>query len=203
MAKHYFKYRCLSNLRYFLDILVYKRLYMASYTELNDPMEGAFFVEGNKQGLDHHALDLLRSEKNEMRICSLSKKYNNILMWAHYADSNKGCCIECEVTSSINIEEVKVAYLPHIEPIERYDPEETARLVLSRKLECWSYEDEVRFLKKVPLGSRRTGYLSIKIHKIYLGMKVSEKEQRFYTKLIQSIDKSIEVVKMKKEDLEY
>ena len=37
---HFFKYRSLSNLRYFLDILVNKRLYMATYSELNDPWKG-------------------------------------------------------------------------------------------------------------------------------------------------------------------
>lgn len=48
---HYYKYRSLSNLRYFLDILIYKRLYMASYSELNDPMEGAFVINGNRRKL--------------------------------------------------------------------------------------------------------------------------------------------------------
>ena len=36
----FFKYRDISNLRYFLDILLYNRLYAAKYNELNDPMEG-------------------------------------------------------------------------------------------------------------------------------------------------------------------
>lgn len=46
---HYYKYRSLSNLRFFLDILIYKRLYMASYSELNDPMEGAFVITGDQK----------------------------------------------------------------------------------------------------------------------------------------------------------
>lgn len=37
-------YYYLSNLRYFLDILIYKRLYIASYSELNNPIEGAFVI---------------------------------------------------------------------------------------------------------------------------------------------------------------
>lgn len=41
-SKLYFKYRSLANLRNFLDILINKRLYMAKFTELNDPMEGAY-----------------------------------------------------------------------------------------------------------------------------------------------------------------
>lgn len=45
-------------------------------------------------------------------------------MWAHYADSNNGCCIECEVVSDPNskVEEVSVAYVPYVEPVAHLDP---------------------------------------------------------------------------------
>lgn len=201
LKNHFFKYRSLSNLRYFLDILINKRLYLATYTELNDPMEGAFVISGD--GMDHHTLDLLRSKKNDLRICSLSKKYNNILMWAHYADSNKGCCIECEVTSIKDVEAVEVSYVPKIEPIGKLGLDEAAKLVLSRKLKCWKYEDEVRFMKSIPEYSRKSKFVKIKIHKIYLGVNVSSKDKAFYANLIRSIDSSIVVESMKRNDLSY
>ena len=87
---HYYKYRSLSNLRYFLDILIYKRLYMA-YRELNDPVEGAFVITEDRRRNDNLWLEVLRSDKNDLMKCSLSRSFNNILMWAHYADSNNGC----------------------------------------------------------------------------------------------------------------
>lgn len=59
---HYYKYRSLSNLRYFFDILIYKRLYMASYRELNDPMEDAFVITGNRRRRDNLWLEVLRSD---------------------------------------------------------------------------------------------------------------------------------------------
>ena len=65
---HYYKYRSLSNLRYFLDILIYKRLYMASYSELNDPIEGAFVITGDRRKIDN-LITAKRKElpcKNEM-----------------------------------------------------------------------------------------------------------------------------------------
>ena len=177
---------------------------MASYDELNDPMEGAFVVTGDKKNIDNDWLRILRSEKNELRICSLSRSYDNILMWAHYADSNYGCCIECEVTSSPDlVEEVSVDYLDHIEPVAHLEPNQAAKQILSRKLECWKYEDEVRFLKQVPKNSQKTKFLKIKIYRIYLGVKVSKTDKVFYTSLIHSIDESIEVVSMKKGDLSY
>lgn len=45
MAEHYFKFRSLSNLKRFLDILVNERLYTSRYDELNDPMEGAYLTD--------------------------------------------------------------------------------------------------------------------------------------------------------------
>ena len=195
---HFFKYRSLSNLRYFLDILVNKRLYMATYSELNDPMEGAYLVSGNNSNATNQWLQLLRSAKNDWRICSFSKNYNNVLMWSHYADSHKGCCIECEVVSkSVNI--VNVKYGSQIPPINlNLPPKDAAKDVLSRKLDVWKYEDEVRVLKDVPRSSTKSKFLKIKIHKIYLGLRVSAADRTFFRSLIKSIDDNIQVVQMKK-----
>ena len=195
---HFFKYRSLSNLRYFLDILVNKRLYMATYSELNDPMEGAYLVSGNNSSATNQWLQLLRSAKHDWRICSFSKKYNNILMWSHYADSHKGCCIECEVVSKpVNI--VNVKYGSQIPPINlNLPPKDAAKDVLSRKLDFWKYEDEVRVLKDVPQGSTKSKFLKIKIHSVYLGIRVSSVDRIFYRSLIKSIDNNIYVNQMKK-----
>lgn len=200
---HYFKYRSLSNLRYFLDILVNKRLYMASYRELNDPIEGAYVANLDGPEVDLNTLRILRGDKDQWRICSLSKKHDNILMWAHYADSNKGCCIECSVIPAQGADKVNVSYVPEVLPIGYYDPDKTAKELLSRKLECWSYEDEVRFMKRAPDTREGNIYLKIKIHKIYLGVDVSNKDKDFYRQLILSINKKIEVIEMERDNLTY
>ena len=60
----------------------------------------------------------------------------------------------------------------------------------------------MRYLRTI--ASKRTShYVSIKINKVYLGIRVSAKDERFITKLIKSIDASIEVVKMKKEEIDF
>lgn len=198
---HYFKYRSVSNLRYFLDILIYKRLYLASYSELNDPMEGAFRIQ-NGVNYDNFWLRSLRSEKNDIHICSLSRTYNNILMWSHYADSHKGCCIELEVTSEKGITETPVCYVDKVEPVHGNDYKKEAYSILSRKLKCWDYEEEVRFLKEIP-SSRFSKYIKIKIYRIYLGCNMSSKEVNFYKNLVHSIDKNIEVEQLTKANLSY
>ena len=199
---HYYKYRSMSNLRYFLDILLYKRLYLASYSELNDPMEGAYRIK-NGVKYDDSWLRLLRSEKNDIHICSLSKTYNNILMWSHYADSHKGCCIELEVTSEKGIDETSVQYVDQIGAVQGKDYKDEAYQILSRKLKCWDYEKEIRFLKEIPSNTRVSKFLHIKIIRIYLGCKMSSKEINFYKKLINSIDKHIDVKQLKRDELSY
>ena len=39
------------------------------------------------------ALELL----NSYRICCFSSRYDSILMWSHYADENKGICVEYDL----------------------------------------------------------------------------------------------------------
>ena len=90
MMEHYYKFRSLNNIRHFLDILVNNRLYTARYDELNDPMEGAYLINGYNENI----IRLLKTRKYKTRICSLSKDYRHTLLWTHYAEGHKGCCIE-------------------------------------------------------------------------------------------------------------
>lgn len=92
-----YKYRSLENLERFLDIVIDNKLYGALYKEMNDPMEGYFQYSPD---VDKSVLTGIWEGKNKRYICSLSKKSNIGLMWTHYANENKGCCIEVEVTLS-------------------------------------------------------------------------------------------------------
>jgi hypothetical protein len=44
MQQRYYKFRCLQNLKHFIDIILNKRLYAPRYDELNDPMEGLTYT---------------------------------------------------------------------------------------------------------------------------------------------------------------
>ncbi len=80
-----YKYKSFENLACFLDIIVRKRLYGATIKELNDPMEG-FFISEN---FSESEWETMKEAKKKVRICTLSKTYDNALMWAHYAESIK------------------------------------------------------------------------------------------------------------------
>ena len=71
--------------------------------------------------------------------------------------------------------------------------------ILKIKSIQWNYEEEVRYIKT----AKDREVLSIKIKRIFLGYKLKASEFNFYKKLIQTLDPSIEVVKMKKESLDF
>lgn len=199
---YYYKYRSVNNMRFLLDILVYNRLYLASYSELNDPMEGAYRIS-NGVNYDNPWLELFHTEKQAIRICSLSKTYNNMLMWSHYADSHKGCCIKLELKSKKGVIEKYVEYVDTIQDLQGQDYRKEAYQILSNKLKCWNYEKEVRILKEIPRVSSKSKYIKIKIVSIYLGCKMAAKDVRFYTNLIHSIDPQIEVKQLCRTDLTF
>lgn len=187
-----YKYRGLSNLKRFLEIILNKELYGALYTELNDPMEGYFRYNYK---IPHDIIEELKDQKQKTYICSLSKRNDIGIMWTHYAEEHKGCCIEVEVTTK-SWQRIEVKYQSSSIEISN-----TSKLldILKIKSIQWSYEEEMRYIKTAK--DRET--LSIKIKRIFLGYKLKTSEFNFYKKLIQTLDSSIEVVKIKKESLDF
>lgn len=190
-VQYLYKYRSLDNFRNFVDIIVNKRLYGAKYDTLNDPFEGILLtrIEDLPQSLRNHKRKLQEERKN-CRICSLSKVYDDNLMWSHYADGHRGCCIELSVVTNEKWQRLSVNYSDRPLAINENT---TIEEVLSHKLSPWDYEKEVRYIVK-----EDTKYLQVYINKIYLGWKMSGPDLTFMRKLITSIDKSIKVEVMPK-----
>lgn len=191
-----YKYRSLCNLERFLDIIIDRKLYGAFYKEMNDPMEGYFqydpFVD---KDLFHSILD----GKNKRLICSLSSKSDIGLMWTHYADENKGCCLEVEVTSK-TWERVEVSYASQIPEL---NVQTTIRGILGVKAKMWEYEKEIRYLSPILGNAKIRPQLTVKIHRIILGYKVDRYKFCHLRKIIQALNPSITVEKMRKDKLDY
>lgn len=187
MAEHYYKFRSLQNLKRFIDIILNNRLYASRYDELNDPMEGVYLTNPSNGNI----IRLLRMEKYKTRICSLSEDYRHTLLWSHYADSHKGCCIE---VSAVNERELPTS-VRYIEEIPVVNDMQDGKELLSHKSTVWEYEKEVRYFRK-------TSYLNIRIHRIIFGLKVSNDDYRFYEKLIHAINPMIGICRINEEDIE-
>lgn len=144
-----YKYRSLENLERFLDIVIDNKLYGALYKEMNDPMEGYFQYSPD---VDKSVLTGIWQGKNKRYICSLSKKSNIGLMWTHYANENKGCCIEVEVTSK-TWERLDVEYKKTITNLSETT---TIEDILKVKASMWEYEQEVRYLSPVIANTKKS-----------------------------------------------
>lgn len=198
-----YKYKSFENLAYFLDIIVRKRLYGATIKELNDPMEGYF----SSEEFNNEEWERIRKLKKEVRICSLSKNKDNALLWAHYANEHKGCCIEVEVTDDISWKRIDVNYCSSF-PILRsgQSDDEIIEMLFKTKSDYWSYEDEVRFVKHLPLskdGKPHKANLPVKVKKIYLGIRVTDEEKDRIVRIVNAIDSNIVVEKIKRKDIKF
>ena len=198
-----YKYKSFGNLAFFLDIMVKKRLYGATIKELNDPMEGFF----SSEEFDNEEWEHIKKLKKGVRICSLSTSKDNALLWAHYANEHKGCCIEVEVAEDLSWKRIDVNYCSSF-PILRsgQSDDEIIDMLFRTKSDYWSYEDEVRFVKRLPLskdGKPHKANLPVKVKKIYLGVRVTTEEKDRIVRIVNAIDSNIIVEKIKRKDIKF
>lgn len=143
-----YKYRSLQNFEHVADILCNGRFYAAQFQELNDPMEGVFDFE---KGTKREYLKQIGEGKKNLRICSFSRDFHNLLLWAHYADGFKGICIEVELAGWPDQDISSVNYEPY-KPIFDNDQGQFAHfwpnLILREKNCAWKYEKETRVLTR-------------------------------------------------------
>ena len=164
-----------------MDILLYNRLYAAEYKDLNDPMEGLYYYHSGK--LDESVREKLSGEKEKLKICSLSEANDDILMWSHYADGYKGVVIEVEIdTNKYHL--CPIHYDGHKYISNKTYCSDSAREILTHKIDCWSYEKEKRVFST-------TNFIDVKITKIIIGHKV--KNPSFIRTLVERINPDIRV----------
>ena len=178
-----YKYRTTDNFKNFVDILLNNRLYAAKYDTLNDPMEGHYLY--NDGILDRTVLELIYSQKQQLKLCSLSKSPDVFLLWSHYANGHRG------VVFGVRIDETKypvneIEYLSDLTIVDRFD-NMTTRNILSKKLNFWNYEEEVRVF------TENGNYIEVVVEKLIIGKQMSDQEYGFIRKLVEKINPQIEI----------
>ncbi len=147
-----YKFRSAQQLNFVMDILVRKRLYCCHSDVLNDIREGDLLRSGTDAGRGNEVSDYgleVGKEMKSLRICSLSRTFNNHLLWAHYASGYSGVAIEVELDDA---EAVEVTYSNDFiflsAFIDSASPEAVARKALVQKWRDWQHEEEVRIITK-------------------------------------------------------
>ncbi len=183
-----YKYRTLKNFKNFVDIILKQRLYAANYKDLNDPMEGRYLYSNTPAS--RRIVKAIRGQKQPIRIVSLSRNDNHMLMWAHYADGHRGVVIGVEVDTSLyRVRKVKYnRNFLRLETFNDLQPYIIAEKVLLNKINVWEYEEEERILVKD--GSK---FIYVKVREVIAGSSMSNQDYGFLRDLIKMIDSSIKV----------
>lgn len=142
-----FKFRSLGDKESFdrvSEILCTGKFRCSRFWEMNDPMEG--YYKGTFD-LSEETAGIVFGEKAARLICCFSKEValRNPLMWGYYANGFKGLAIEVE------IEEENLYPIVYSNTVSRYARrgcfEERVKSILTRKLDCWKHEREVRYFQ--------------------------------------------------------
>jgi len=182
MSKLYFKYKQVTfdengllsdnSLNYVINPIITSHYYLPTRNLLNDPTEGVFnnqlqkqlfgFMQGvtglgERQELSEPIFDRAREITNAINtsgIFSLTRNPTDELMWAHYADSHRGIAIEYDLDLL-----TRFTPKPHLHTFgveyEKFPPEfginnlassEALRIMLGYKSPRWFYEEEYRVL---------------------------------------------------------
>lgn len=180
--KYLFKYKKFDD--HTMDILKKQQLYLSSPTGFNDPFDSKYNIDlfcdhVEKKNIKVYALrefqKMLERATSPERcgILCMSKNYQNILMWSHYADNHRGICFGFEKynldtplldnekykNAKINFFDVKYKCHPFYNLIYKYNEnpdtnfmedvlnqEEFIEEAFTIKHQNWAYEEEVRLI---------------------------------------------------------
>lgn len=178
-----YRYRSNLNWKYSKPIIEKNEVYLCRLDKQNDPFEFAFNDDFSevvrrtpelREGTDitrmNNALisqdmwnkmcEEFYSYKSKMSIACFCEEKDNILLWAHYANCNKGFCIEYSVLDLLQHFQyflLPVVYqdnfptLPNIDEFDALSPDRVAFERISTKSNTWSYEKEWRVIRKLEI----------------------------------------------------
>lgn len=163
-------------------------IFAAPLKNLNDPFEGSVVLP--KADRHEHWVTPIMQDIGKIGIYSLSKPIfeknfpSNELLWAHYANSHKGFCIEYDLDKLINNHSkdydirnvINVHYQDERpEVIESDDTFAIQKKVFGTKSLAWKYENEIRLVFNT---SGEKTIISDAITGIYFGLRISLADRR-------------------------
>ena len=169
-----------------LKTLESMKLFAPTSDKLNDPCEGVFIDEivSDKVNSLHpyfkQGFKRFYEENKNIGIYSLSKTPIDELLWAYYANSHKGFCIEYDLEELLKINDLKTHFDVNYGDINKLNfgtafvnnsIEKLLKLILGNKSNVWRHEDEIRLLTESS-GSKEISEEAIT--GIYFGLRMPE-----------------------------
>jgi hypothetical protein len=161
------------DLHWGLDDIYRKRIKLSEFDLLNDPAE----LRGVKLPDEEIMQFMIDNFRAEQGLVSMSKKWENPLLWSHYADKHKGLCFGFDINDDDGVWDVTYKrwvetldchdLLLEIKALRRMPGHKTpsadlvdrfnwiTKAILSTKFQDWQYEDEARVI--TTLETRENG----------------------------------------------
>jgi len=149
-------------------------------------------------------------QKNQLGCTCFTKNNSHILMWAHYAKSHKGMCLEFDATMPPFNRAIEISYsdnFPEINPIKIITKTNVELLnreslkPLLTKYSCWAYEAEWRLFHIEP--NKLFGYPVEALTAVYFGVDASESDFKTVCSIIEGHNKGIKVFRAQKSKVSY
>lgn len=185
-SKLYYKYLSLEKFERIEKMIQDNKLYASKLSDLNDYWEGFFIKPSDESYMP--ATDIFRSD--EHRVCCMTTSSENLLMWAHYADSFKGIVVAVEIDKSkYKVHNMDYNGFRNIKEIESFSENDILD-ILTQKQPQWTYEDEKRVIVK-------DEFVDVKIVEIYFGCKTDDENKEKLEKVIKQFNPSVKTIEHK------
>lgn len=193
-----------------LNSLKNDEFWASNTSQLNDPCEGLIAIDNSIQQLNHlknifyqHKANLTLIEQSfkniidmkdsKLGVFSLSKRYDDELLWAHYANSHKGFCIEYNLERLLSKQNPKhhffdIQYTNEIPNLDfsqivgQSGSNELVKIMLGYKSKRWEYENELRIITE---KQKEIIYDFRAVEAIYFGLKTPNEEINTVMKTLQ------------------
>ena len=183
-----------------LESLKNDKFWASNTKQLNDPFEGLIsnsdyqkqinFLKNmfpqqtsNIASSEQILINIIGMKDTKLGIFSLSKRFDDELLWAHYADSHKGFCIKYDLDRLLSRQNPEhrsfdIIYsnkLPKLNLIHIIgkDPDVLIKTMLGFKSKRWKYEKELRIITENQ-GLNPYDYRAVE--SIYFGLKMATEE---------------------------
>ncbi|WDP87536.1 MAG: DUF2971 domain-containing protein [Desulfobacter sp.] len=184
-----------------LEALCKNYFWAPNYQNLNDPCETLVSSETLKHQIDaflnlppfknisaehlYLALDKIINKRSSVGIYSLSTSYDHELLWAYYADSHKGFCIQYDLDLLIrkNIYQ-KVHHFPvtyqneppsiTLSDISKMEIRNIFQKLFGTKSKLWEHEEEYRIITDI-IGENDYDYSAVTA--IYFGYRMPDEHK--------------------------
>ncbi|RYE12545.1 MAG: DUF2971 domain-containing protein, partial [Sphingobacteriaceae bacterium] len=155
----------------------------------------------------------MQAELENRGISCFSRNHDNMLMWAHYADSQRGICIGynllllyiCLRELSTESMVVPVEYKEKLEPINYWKHSRKAIIGwLNTKSKIWEYEQEIRIMINFLEFDSSQKYIAeipqACCNSIYLGTNITSENQEKILNLVRDNYPDVQVFKIKPDE---